>query len=234
MDVVHDQLATGKKICVLTVVDTFSRYVPVLYPRFSYRAEDVVRALEQVCPKIGYPKTIRVDQGHEFVSRDLDLWAYAQRSDARLQQAGRAHRQRLHRSLRRSLQGGSHPALLFNSVQVCLTGRIMSTYSASSFRGTILRRRTQGALQSTREGERQISMPSGAPCNTSAARSRSDPIIRRYRWDGLRSQWLRQLDPILLRHGVVCASTSEWAGSVHSIRPCLPHHAAEQQPRRAT
>lgn len=76
MDFVHDQLATGKKIRVLTVVDTFSRYVLVLDPRFSYRAEDVVRMLEQVCPKIGYPKTIRVDQGSEFVSRDLDLWAY--------------------------------------------------------------------------------------------------------------------------------------------------------------
>jgi len=77
MDFLHDQLATGKKIRVLTVVDTFSRYVPVLDARFSYRAEDVVRALEQVCPRIGYPKTIRVDQGSEFVSRDLDLWAYA-------------------------------------------------------------------------------------------------------------------------------------------------------------
>lgn len=26
--------------------------------------------------QVGYPKTIRVDQGSEFVSRDLDLWAY--------------------------------------------------------------------------------------------------------------------------------------------------------------
>lgn len=25
---------------------------------------------------IGYPKTIRVDQGSEFISRDMDLWAY--------------------------------------------------------------------------------------------------------------------------------------------------------------
>ncbi len=28
MDFVHDQLATGKKLRVLTLVDTFSRYVP--------------------------------------------------------------------------------------------------------------------------------------------------------------------------------------------------------------
>jgi hypothetical protein len=32
--------------------------------------------LERVCGEIGYPRTIRVDQGSEFVSRDLDLWAY--------------------------------------------------------------------------------------------------------------------------------------------------------------
>jgi putative transposase len=25
---------------------------------------------------VGYPKSIRVDQGSEFISRDLDLWAY--------------------------------------------------------------------------------------------------------------------------------------------------------------
>ena len=77
MDFVHDQLATGRKIRVLTVVDTFSRFSPVLDPRFSYRGEDVVRTLERACAAIGYPKTIRVDQGSEFVSRDLDLWAYA-------------------------------------------------------------------------------------------------------------------------------------------------------------
>jgi len=75
MDFVHDQLATGRKIRVLAVVDLFSRYVPVIDPRFSYRGEDVVQRLEEACKKIGYPKTIRVDQGSEFISRDLDLWA---------------------------------------------------------------------------------------------------------------------------------------------------------------
>jgi putative transposase len=77
MDFVHDQLATGKKIRVLTVVDTFSRFSPILDPRFSYRGEDVVQPLEKTCAKLGYPKAIRVDQGSEFISRDLDLWAYA-------------------------------------------------------------------------------------------------------------------------------------------------------------
>lgn len=77
MDFVHDQLATGRKIRILTVVDTFSRYAPVLDPRFAYRGEDVVRTLERICRQTGYPKTIRVDQGSEFISRDLDLCAYA-------------------------------------------------------------------------------------------------------------------------------------------------------------
>lgn len=76
MDFVHDQLATGKKLRMLTVVDTFSRYVPVLEPKFSYRGEDVVATLDRICRQTGYPKTIRVDQGSEFVSRDMALWAY--------------------------------------------------------------------------------------------------------------------------------------------------------------
>ena len=76
MDFVHDQLATGRKIRVLTVVDTFSRFSLVVDPRFSYRGEDVVATLDRACRSMGYPKTIRVDQGSEFISRDLDLWAY--------------------------------------------------------------------------------------------------------------------------------------------------------------
>ena len=31
---------------------------------------------ERVCHQAGFPKSIRVDQGSEFISRDLDLWAY--------------------------------------------------------------------------------------------------------------------------------------------------------------
>lgn len=61
MAFVHDQLATGRKIRVLTVVDTFSRFSRVIDPRFNYRAENVVETLEAVCARVGYPKTIHVD-----------------------------------------------------------------------------------------------------------------------------------------------------------------------------
>lgn len=76
MDFVHDQLATGRKLRVLTIIDTYSRYSPATDPRFSYKGEDVVQTLERVCRQVGYPATIRVDNGSEFISKDLDLWAY--------------------------------------------------------------------------------------------------------------------------------------------------------------
>jgi hypothetical protein len=35
-----------------------------------------VRRGTRISPSPGYPKTIRGNQGSEFVSQDLDLWAY--------------------------------------------------------------------------------------------------------------------------------------------------------------
>jgi putative transposase len=63
------------KLRILTVVDTFSRFSPAVVLRFRFRAPDVVEVLERVCSEMGYPASIRVDQGCESISRDLDLWA---------------------------------------------------------------------------------------------------------------------------------------------------------------
>ncbi len=76
-DFVHDQLALGNKLRILTIIDTHSRFCPAADPRFTYRGKDVVQTLERVCAQLGYPRTIRVENGSEFISRDLDLWAYA-------------------------------------------------------------------------------------------------------------------------------------------------------------
>ena len=37
---------------------------------------DVIRVLERVVAEHGLPESIRVDNGPEFISRDLDCWAY--------------------------------------------------------------------------------------------------------------------------------------------------------------
>ena len=37
----------------------------------------MVATLERVCKRSGYPATIRVDQGSEFISKDMDIWTYA-------------------------------------------------------------------------------------------------------------------------------------------------------------
>lgn len=62
MDFVHDQLATGHKLRVLAIIDIFSRFSPVLEPRFSFRCTHVVEILERVCKEVGFLATIRVDQ----------------------------------------------------------------------------------------------------------------------------------------------------------------------------
>ena len=78
MDFIHDQLVDGRRFRVLTIVDTYSKVSPVLGVGTHYRGSDVVQALEQARREQGIPQCIRVDNGPEFVSRDLDLWAYTQ------------------------------------------------------------------------------------------------------------------------------------------------------------
>ena len=76
MDFLSDQLFDGRKIRVLTIVDAFSKVSPAIDVRPRYTGADVVATLERVTAEHGFPNSIRVDNGPEFISKDLDLWAY--------------------------------------------------------------------------------------------------------------------------------------------------------------
>lgn len=76
MDFLSDQLFNGRKIRILTIIDAFSRLSPAIDVRPSYRGPDVVDTLERVTQVHGTPKTIRLDNGPEFISKALDLWAW--------------------------------------------------------------------------------------------------------------------------------------------------------------
>ncbi|GAA0603759.1 hypothetical protein GCM10009099_44590 [Caenispirillum bisanense] len=77
MDFMADQLFDGRRIRLLTIVDAYSRLCPAIDVRHTYRGIDVVETLERVTAVHGVPKEIRVDNGPEFVSKDLDLWAWS-------------------------------------------------------------------------------------------------------------------------------------------------------------
>ncbi len=54
----------------------YSKLSSAIDVKARYTGADVVEALEKVCAIYGVPIMIHVDNGPEFISRSLDLWAY--------------------------------------------------------------------------------------------------------------------------------------------------------------
>lgn len=76
MDFVSDQIASGRRVRGLTVVDVFSKINQVLEFEYNLSGIKVRQILENVCSVEGYPEIITVDNGPEFICMALDRWAY--------------------------------------------------------------------------------------------------------------------------------------------------------------
>lgn len=76
MDFVADQLFSGHRFRLLTIVDNFSRGSLAIEVGQRLTCDDVVSVLDRVIGHRGRPQTIRVDNGPEFIGKSLDLWAY--------------------------------------------------------------------------------------------------------------------------------------------------------------
>jgi putative transposase len=76
MDFVTDSLFNGSRFRALTLVDNFSRSCLAIEVGQHIRGEDVVRVLNGIIVLQGAPKSIRLDNGPEFISKELDRWAY--------------------------------------------------------------------------------------------------------------------------------------------------------------
>lgn len=76
MDFMADQLFNGRRFRLLTLVDNFSRESLAIRVGQKLKGDDVVSVLEEVTRLRGKPKSIRVDNGPEFISKSLDWWAY--------------------------------------------------------------------------------------------------------------------------------------------------------------
>ena len=76
MDFAADSLFDGKRFRVLTVVDNFSRECVGITVGQSLRGDEVVTLLDHLKSIRGIPRSIRMDNGSEFVSKVMDKWAY--------------------------------------------------------------------------------------------------------------------------------------------------------------
>jgi len=76
MDFVAQRLPDGRWIRVLTVVDQFTRECLTLFADTSLSGEKVAAALDKVVADRGAPQSITVDNGTEFASKAMDVWAY--------------------------------------------------------------------------------------------------------------------------------------------------------------
>jgi putative transposase len=75
MDFVSDALADGRRIRVLTVIDSFTRECLVMKVAQSLPSAAVTAALEEIIAARGLPQAI-LDNGSEFTSNHFDAWAY--------------------------------------------------------------------------------------------------------------------------------------------------------------
>ena len=78
MDFMHDQLADGRSVRLLNIIDDFNREALTIEVDFSLPASRVVRTLEQLIEWKGKPASIRCDNGPEYAGNTLITWAQQQ------------------------------------------------------------------------------------------------------------------------------------------------------------
>jgi len=89
MDFVFDELANGRRVKTLTVVDDCSKEVVQIAVDTSIPALYVTRVLDQVKAERGLPKVIRTDNGPEFAGRTMQTWAARNGVELRFIQPGK-------------------------------------------------------------------------------------------------------------------------------------------------
>lgn len=73
-DFMQDQLANGKKLKILNIVDEFTRKCLRIEVKRSMGGQDVLECLRKTMAAYGIPAFIRSDNGSEFIEKGLREW----------------------------------------------------------------------------------------------------------------------------------------------------------------
>lgn len=76
IDFMHDSLTTGRKIRALNIIDPYNRVCKGMFIDHSIPAKRLIALLEIAITEYGKPKSIRTDNGPEFISKRFQLWLY--------------------------------------------------------------------------------------------------------------------------------------------------------------
>jgi putative transposase len=76
MDFVADEMTDGRRFRALTVIDLFTHECLAIDAGQGLHGQDVAATLERLRFERGLPQRIDCDNGTEFVSAAMDLWAY--------------------------------------------------------------------------------------------------------------------------------------------------------------
>lgn len=131
LDFMSDSLANGKTIRTLNILDDYNREALWIEVDTSLPAERVVRVLDNLLLLHPAPRTIRMDNGPELVSKRLAEWAHQKQIELRHIQPGKpaqnAYIERFNRTYREEVLD----AYLFHTLEEVrlITAEWMESYN---------------------------------------------------------------------------------------------------------
>ena len=111
LDFVADQLTDGRRFRALTIVDVFTRESLAIEVGQALKGTDVVEVLNRLRFERRAPKMLFCDNGSEFTSQIMDLWAYQNGVKIDFSTTRETNRQRVRGIVQRDVASGvlGHP-----------------------------------------------------------------------------------------------------------------------------
>lgn len=132
MDFLSDSLSNGRRVRTLIIMDDANREALAAYADYSICAEKVIHVLEQLEPEKGLPRSIRTDNGPEFISKKLAKWCEKNHIEQKFIQPGKPMQNGYNERLNRTYREDVLDAYFFDTLEQLriLSDQWMDTYNS--------------------------------------------------------------------------------------------------------